>query len=73
MYDFKVGDTVTIKPGLTGAGIKGVIEKIQPWNLDSPHAELRENWHWVAFEDGVKYHFHGSVLERVTHDRSVRG
>ena len=63
--EFKVGDTVRIKKGLTGEGIKGVIEKIAPWNLDSPYPDLRENFHWLLIEDGVRYHFHGSVLEKV--------
>jgi hypothetical protein len=59
----KVGDTVRIKQGLTGAGQTGIIQKIAPWSLDSPYQELRENFYWLILEDGTKYHFHGSVLE----------
>lgn len=65
MEEFKVGDKVRIKDGLTWGGAKGVIEKIAPWSLDSPYPDLRENFHWLLFEDGVRYHYHGSVLEKV--------
>jgi hypothetical protein len=63
---FKVGDEVKIKPGLVGAGMRGVVQRVAPWNLDSPYPDLRENFCWLIMEDGVKYHFHWSTLEKVT-------
>lgn len=62
----KIGDTVRIKKGLTGEGVTGVIEKISPWSLNSPYPDLRENFYWLLLEDGIRYHYHGSVLEEIT-------
>ena len=63
--NMNVEDTVKIMKGLTGEGQTGVIQKIEPWNLDSPHKELRELHYWLILEDGIEYHFHGSLLEPV--------
>lgn len=62
---FKVGDTVRIKPGLVGAGQTGVIQKIEPWNLDSPYPDLRENFHWLVMEDGARVHLRAIALDKV--------
>lgn len=68
----KVGDIVRIRDGLLGAGITGVIQKIAPWNLDSPYPDLRQNFYWLIMEDGVKYHFSKDMIEEVPHDWNLR-
>jgi hypothetical protein len=52
----KIGDKVRLKPGVVGEGQTGVIEKIEPWNLDSPYPDLREGFYsnWPnAVRDGA--------------------
>jgi hypothetical protein len=62
---FQVGDIVRIKDGVIGAGQTGIIEEIKPWNINSPLAELREDFHFCVLEDGVRAKFTADLLEKV--------
>jgi len=68
---FQVGDTVRIKPGVIGAGQTAKIEKIEPWNLNSPLPELQQNFHHCLMEDGYRAKFTADLLEKVPRWRSI--